>query len=59
MRVYLVMSEADAHVDPVYAVFATSERAEAYAKEISPAEGEEGYDEAEYTMEVVDMGVEE
>ncbi len=59
MRVYLIMSEADAHVDPVYAVFTTEEKAEAYVKENSPPEGEEGYEEAEYMLEVWSMEVEE
>jgi len=57
MRVYLIMSEADAHVDPVYEVFVSSEEAEAYSKENSPHEGEEGYEEAEYMLEVVSMEV--
>ena len=63
MRVYLIMSEEDAHVDPVRAVFATAEKAEEYIKSINEDYiNETGFDldtdgNPEYIFEAVSIEV--
>lgn len=61
MRVYAVMSVADAHVDPIFGVFENIEKAEKYIKEII-GDGEAGWtdeygDEADAALEWVQFEV--
>ena len=57
-RVYLVMTEADAHSDPVFAVFSTQRAAIEYAEDSNELAGVGVGDDPEYRLEVVPVPLE-